>query len=335
MAPFKSSLAISGKKLLGFFNQRDLSLRGATQITRMPPPLPFSATGGSQSGPGGVGTALEPGNGFKYHFFTASGSLVVAAGSPSLVDISYLLVAGGGAGGSGNGPIRSGGGGGGAGGVLTGTTTLTPATTYPVVIGDGGARTGIYPNPATGDGSPSTWNSLTANGGGGGGAGGFQNASDENGRPGGSGGGGAESPNGGPTRGGGDANPNSNPTRQGYPGGDGETYPASAGSGGGAGGAGSAGGAGGIGVVAFSGDAGIPPSYGTPGPSSGRWFGGGGGESPYFRSSPTAGGAGGGGAGGADATVNTGGGGGSYEGPASEGGAGGSGILIVKYPEVP
>ncbi len=144
----------------------------------------------------------------------------------------------------------------------------------------------------------------------------------------------AESPDGGPTRGGGDANPNSNPTRQGYPGGDGEAYPASAGSGGGAGAAGSAGGAGGIGVVAFSGDTGIPPSYGTPGPSSGRWFGGGGGESPYFRSSPTAGGAGGGGAGGADATANTGGGGGSYEGPASEGGAGGSGILIVKYPVI-
>ena len=62
----------------------------------------------------------------------------------------------------------------------------------------------------------------------------------------------------------------------------------SAGSGGGGGGAGGAG----VPVVqdlksqlmvviAFSGDAGIPPSYGTPGPSSGRWFGGGGGESPY------------------------------------------------------
>ena len=34
MAPFKSSLARSGKKLLGLFNQKDLTLRGATQSIR-------------------------------------------------------------------------------------------------------------------------------------------------------------------------------------------------------------------------------------------------------------------------------------------------------------
>ena len=34
MAPIKSSLARTVGKLLGVFNQPDLSLRGATQITR-------------------------------------------------------------------------------------------------------------------------------------------------------------------------------------------------------------------------------------------------------------------------------------------------------------
>ena len=38
MTPFKSSLAKTAKKLLGLFNQTDLSLRGATQDTRVPEP---------------------------------------------------------------------------------------------------------------------------------------------------------------------------------------------------------------------------------------------------------------------------------------------------------
>ena len=51
-----------------------------------PAPVPFSATGG---------TEFEPGNGYKYHVFTASGSLVVAsAGSGSNFD--YIVVGGGG-----------------------------------------------------------------------------------------------------------------------------------------------------------------------------------------------------------------------------------------------
>ena len=37
MAPIKSSLAKSAKQLLGFRNTADLGLRGATQITRVPP----------------------------------------------------------------------------------------------------------------------------------------------------------------------------------------------------------------------------------------------------------------------------------------------------------
>ena len=90
-------------------------------------------------------------------------------------------------------------------------------------------------------------------------------------------------------------------------------------------------GQGGYGVAAFSGDTGIPASYGTPGPSAGRWFAGGGGAFDYFKGTSTAGGDGGGGAGGQDGTVNTGGGGGATDATTIKG-AGGSGILIVRYP---
>ena len=43
MAPFKSSLAKSAGKLFGVFRQGDLSLRGATQISRKVPPPPNMA----------------------------------------------------------------------------------------------------------------------------------------------------------------------------------------------------------------------------------------------------------------------------------------------------
>ena len=52
MAPFKSSLARSGKKLLGLFNQSDLTLRGSTQLTKLVEP-PFEASGGSTVESGG------------------------------------------------------------------------------------------------------------------------------------------------------------------------------------------------------------------------------------------------------------------------------------------
>ena len=43
MAPFKSSLARSAGKLLGVFKEADLSLRGATQTDRVPPPTEFTS----------------------------------------------------------------------------------------------------------------------------------------------------------------------------------------------------------------------------------------------------------------------------------------------------
>ena len=100
-------------KLLEFFNTKRTG--GGTNA-----PIPFSATGGTTS---------EPGNGYKYHFFTASGDFIV---SQSLASIEYLVVAGGGAGG--NYPSGNSGGGGGAGGYREGSAIIGTGT-YPVVIG--------------------------------------------------------------------------------------------------------------------------------------------------------------------------------------------------------
>jgi len=89
--------------------------------------------------------------------------LSIASQGPTSVD--YLIVAGGGGGGS----MHAGGGG--AGGYLTGSgTSVTPSTSYSVVVGGGGPG-----GPLTGDqrginGSDSSALSLTAVGGGGGGS---------------------------------------------------------------------------------------------------------------------------------------------------------------------
>ena len=93
--------------------------------------------GGSGSGiSASGGSTTTPGNGYKYHFFTSSGSLVVSAVRIS-GEINYLVVAGGGAGGGEySSPNRCCGGGGGA-GFRTGTSTLS-AQTYPVTVGTGG-----------------------------------------------------------------------------------------------------------------------------------------------------------------------------------------------------
>ena len=53
--------------------------------------------------------------------------------------LNYLIIGGGGSGGV------DGGGGGGAGGMLTGTTSLTPGTTYSFVIGAGGGSAEAAP----------------------------------------------------------------------------------------------------------------------------------------------------------------------------------------------
>lgn len=90
------------------------------------------------------------------------------AAFPNPYSASYLAVAGGGGSGEGN----SIGGGGGAGGLLTGTTTLTPGTTYPVTVGGGGAGTVSGVTQVGTNGGNSIFGSIaTAIGGGGGGSG--------------------------------------------------------------------------------------------------------------------------------------------------------------------
>ena len=309
--------------------------------------------GGGAGGPGlapsGIsatgGTTSTPGNGYKYHFFTSSGSLVVSEAGTGQVD--YLIIGGGGSGGDGpdSGDYQAAGGGG-AGAFLTGTSSNLSAATYPVSIGSGGAAgSGSNPSNTGGqgrDGSDTTWNSLTAPGGGAGG-GGTNHAPGRPGRAGGSSGGhGGYGPfgdnqvttaEGAPYPGSGDsfASP---PTGWG---GDGHgSYGSCGGGGGGASNASTRNPPAGVappsdssytrisgqdGLAAFNGDTGIPPSYGTPGPGAGRYFAGGGGGGLNSATTPIGqGGAGGGGAGGVetpgtgrhgiDGTTNTGSGGG-------------------------
>lgn len=109
------------------------------------------------------GTITTDGN-FKVHTFTSSGNFVITSGSG---DVEYLIVSGGG-GGSGG---YYGASGGGAGGLITDTDTALGVGTYPVVVGEGGAkRTGIMTSVSQvgNDGNPSSWNSHSVVGGAGG-----------------------------------------------------------------------------------------------------------------------------------------------------------------------
>tara|TARA_A100001515_G_scaffold35696_1_gene27911 strand:+ start:196 stop:1233 length:1038 start_codon:yes stop_codon:yes gene_type:complete len=343
MAPFKSSLVRSGKKLLGFFNQSDLSLRGATQISRTPPP-PFEASGGNIN-------AAAPGDGYTYHLFSADGTFVM----PESYDIEVLLIGGGGAGGAFGPP--NGAGGGGAGGVVH-HTQLTASGTLTINVGDGAAEQGLSTKANGSDStivSPAGPWTITAKGGGAGGY--FGTAGDDGGSGGGGGG-----------YGGGYSNVHTSGTQptQNTPfvpqtgfnqyGNDGgapsNNNPGNAGGGGGAGSVGgsspeaegaptgvSGGGAG----KAFPSFPGALPGF-TPMPSTwkttvgptGLFAGGGAGESPYG-GTPTAV-AGPGGGGGyypgpdtftKDAVANTGSGGAATN--SANSGAGGKGICIIRY----
>ena len=82
MAPIKSSLAKTVGKLLGVQKDTDLSLRGATQSSRVPK---FSASGGTQH---------YLGNGYRYHVFDYpnSDNFIVSSGEKT---IEVLVVADG------------------------------------------------------------------------------------------------------------------------------------------------------------------------------------------------------------------------------------------------
>ena len=302
------------------------------------------------------GTETTSGD-FKIHKFTGPGTFTVsnagnAAGSNTL---DYLVVAGGGGGENTNG---AGGGAGGyrfSNGTASGSYCAGPsplgasgitvsATAIPITVGAGGTA-GTPSPPAGGAGSDSTFSTITSAGGGGGGQ-----ARPGN-RCGGSGAGGPHGTTGGPpaipTVGSGNTPPVS--PSQGFPGGtgiDNKAGPSGSKRGGSGGGATAIGGS-------MSGVNTVNPSAERAGGAGGtscisaspvaRGGGGGGGS----ESSPgtgafavNAGGVGGGGSGGRDpggtqataGTANTGGGGGGGgDLSPTEGKAGGSGVVILRY----
>jgi hypothetical protein len=244
------------------------------------------------------------------------------------LQVQSLVVAGGGSGG------KRDTGGGGAGGLLTGTTTsLTTNTNYSIIVGAGAAAptlsgsNGVANTAAGNNGSNSTFNTTTSTGGGGGATNGI------NGGNGGSGGGGA-SPS---------SIPGTGISGQGYSGGTGTLYSYAGGGGGGAGEPG-----GNVGPTKYaSGGTGVYISeYTSLGGSPVGWFAGGGGGSLGNNDSNynSPGGNGGGGTGGRlgnptpiNGTINTGGGGGAqgdYQISTGPAGNGGSGIVILRIPDV-
>jgi hypothetical protein len=287
------------------------------------------------------GTITTVDTDYKVHTFTGPGTFTVTnAGTPlGSNTVDYMVVAGGGAGG------RDGAGGGGAGGyressgTASGCYTASPlgacvsalpvtATGYPITVGAGGTGAGS-PVFTGNSGSNSIFNTITSTGGGGGGAG---NTPPGAASAGGSGGGGGRQN---PGAGGAGNTPPVSPS-QGFPGGNRRSPGCGAGGGGGAAGVGGGGGSG------CSGHIGGPGTTSSINATPTTRAGGGGGGATPSPNTAGAGGAGGGGAGagggvntGNAATVNTGGGGGGGSagggsGPV-DGGAGGSGIVIIRY----
>lgn len=297
-------------------------------------------SGGTSKAAGGDIVATD--GTYWYHAFLKTGAFVPAV--PNLA-VDYMVVAGGGGAYMQNG-------GGGAGGFRLGTGLTLSSTTYPVLIGAGGARNVVNVNA---NGTYSSFNGISATGGGGGGDSGNCPASANNGADGGSGGGSGDS---GCTGGvGGAGNLGGYSPVEGYRGGNmgGSTANGGGGGAGGAGGDGVSGGASGSGGTGAGGTSftysGISNPYllldamgsatGLGQYSSSHYYfaGGGGGGQTYLQVSGSAGagGLGGGGAGGntstdgTSGTANTGGGGGSGGRSSSNGGTGGSGLVIVRY----
>lgn len=263
------------------------------------------------------GSSIKTDGTYWYHTFTSSGTFTPL--KPITTDM--LVVAGGGGGG---GYIY--GGGGGAGGLVYSPSYSLSAQTYTITVGAGGSA----PDASRGNnGSDSSFGTIyTATGGGGGGSW----NQDRNGRDGGSGGGGSEN------SGTGSAGIATQASYGGLGfGNNGGTYASSdAGGGGGAGAAGSTP-VGGIGKQYSS----FASATGTG--DSGYYAGGGtGGRRTGTNQGPAEGGLGGGGTGGGTGSnanrmtagaTNTGGGGGGNTNDSNGGGrAGGSGIVIVRYP---
>ena len=272
-------------------------------------------------------------SGYKIYQWNSSGSVKFKTNRL----VNYLVVAGGGGGGAF-------GGGGGAGGFLSGSYGLSMGESIVITVGSGGGGSGSYGSGGT-NGTNGTNSSIssssgtvTAIGGGGGGTRGwyYEGYNGYPGNDGGSGGGG--SPADSVRRGLGGAGT----TGQGFSGGAGGTPQSwAAGGGGGAGGPGGDGYGGLYSSVGGDGGIGLPSSI----TGSTVYYAGGGGGCvyiSYYGAHPGAGGIGGGGAGAGgnsgsqsavvSGTANTGGGGGGGPAP-GVGASGGSGIVILSYPD--
>jgi len=279
------------------------------------------------------GTITTSGND-KIHTFTGPGTFCVSELSPSAANnvVSYMVVAGGASGGLG----QSLGAGGGAGGFREAKSPSTPYTAspldgygtpgnritatvtgFPIVVGAGGASIPAGAPAKLGNaGSVSTFSTITSAGGGAGG--GYSTIGGGNGGS----GGGSGNPSG-STFGTG----NTPPTTPAQGSNGGASHPGGCGVGGG-GGATAVGRSAGCGNSS-GGDGATTSINGTP-----TAFAGGGGGAASFPSK--GGGAGGGGSGGYPGpgiagTTNTGGGGGGNGPISTPSGAGGSGIVIIRY----
>jgi hypothetical protein len=312
-------------------------------------PTQFSAIGGTTVTSGG----------YKYHTFTSSGTFQITSGSKNF---QMLVVAGGASGGS-----QGSAAGGGAGGLRSQTISGT-AGSYTVTVGAGGAS--MYPNPGRGiNGSSSSvsGNGMTAyNTTGGGGGANDYGYGQSHGLSGGSGGGeGRSGGTGNYSSSPGAGNAGAYSPSEGNAGGSGamsnqwyynDSFQGPVAWGGGGGGAGAVGGNGigggaaaqkggdgGAGSSAYS-AWGLATSTGHNVSGTVYYAGGGGANNPgaygaSFTTAVGAGGNGGGAAGGSgpnstgagNGTANTGGGGGGGQTYLYTGGAGGSGIVIIRY----
>ena len=278
---------------------------------------------------------------YKTHSFTGPGTLTVscAGNAAGNAKVDYLVVAGGGSGGSYTPGTHGAAGGGGGGGfreskvpgapwtaspIVSATSLTLPATPYPITVGGGGAA--VFDPPGTGNkGSDSVLSTITSTGGG---YGGHNPLFD--GGPGGSGGGGGGTGDGGV---GGTGNDPTQTPAQGTDGGDALTTVPAYGNGGGGGateegvdGTNPAAGRGGAGATTCISES--PTAY----------AGGGGGSSYPGGTAGAASPCGTGGAGNntpaaaGNGTTNRGGGGGGHGTViGSVSGAGGSGVVVIRY----
>jgi hypothetical protein len=278
---------------------------------------------GISNGVKATGGTLTVAGGYAYHTFTSTGSFLP---SQKITGAEVFAVAGGGGGGG------DAGGGGGAGGVVYASSqTLNAGNTYTALVGSGGAGG----NGTSGvKGSASQFSTTSAEGGGWGARGLGDSSTAANGGSGGGGSGRGQASGVNPA--GGTAT-----SGQGNNGGSGfgetTTGNQSGGGGGGAGGVGAnsssaVGGSGGVGTTAYTNWHSITGTgvYSAPF----YYIAGGGGGSVYSGGAMGSGGTGGGGGagnGGTAGTANTGGGGGATR-VGYSGAAGGSGLIIVRYP---